>query len=194
MGFVGICRDVTLRRQLEEEQIKGQKLESLGTLAGGIAHDFNNILTGILGNISLANMSTDDPTIKDLLGEAENASLEARDLVCKLLTFAKGGVPIKEKLTVEEFVRESVRFALSGTSIDVSYNFSADLPPLAADRTQLDQVIQNIVINAVQAMRMAAKLTLKSIRSVRWQICPRRRICMSASGSVIAESVFLPKI
>jgi len=161
IGFVGIGRDITLRRQMEAEQIKIQKLESLGVLAGGISHDFNNILTGILGNISLANMSTDDPKIKTLLDEAEKASLDARDLVRELLTFARGGSPIKIKSSIEENIRESTKLALSGTRVNVSMNFSEHLPPVAVDRGQINQVIQNIIINAVQAMPQGGKISIE---------------------------------
>lgn len=160
LGFVGICRDITLRRQLEAEQIKVQKLESLGVLAGGIAHDFNNILTGILGNISLANMGTDDPKISALLDEAEKASMDARDLVRKLLTFAKGGAPIKEKISLEEIIRETSKFALSGSPTEISYNFSENLPQVALDRDQFNQVVQNIILNSVQAMPDGGKISI----------------------------------
>jgi len=160
-GFVGIGRDITLRRQMEAEQIKIQKLESLGVLAGGISHDFNNILTGILGNISLANMSTDDPKIKTLLDEAEKASLDARDLVRELLTFARGGSPIKVKSSIEEIIRESTKLALSGTKVNVSMNFLEHLPPVAVDRGQISQGIQNIIINAVQAMPQGGKISIE---------------------------------
>jgi len=160
LGFVGICRDITLRRQLETEQIKVQKLESLGVLAGGISHDFNNILTGILGNISLANMSTNDPKINTLLDEAEKASMEARDLVRKLLTFAKGGAPIKAKLSLEEIIRETAQFTLSGSPTEIGYHFAENLPQVALDRDQFNQVIQSIIINSVQAMPNGGKISI----------------------------------
>jgi len=159
-GYVGLCRDVTMRRQLEEEQQKSQKLESLGILAGGIAHDFNNILTSILGNVSLARMKTAEPELVRPLEQAEKASLRARDLTQQLLTFAKGGEPVKERINVTDLIRESAEFALRGSAISISYHFAERLPLIAADRSQLNQVIQNLVINAVQAMPAGGKIDI----------------------------------
>jgi two-component system, cell cycle sensor histidine kinase and response regulator CckA len=150
---LGIAQDITARKKIEEERQKSQKLESIGLLAGGIAHDFNNILTAILGNITLAKMVL-PPGDKsaDRLTLAEQASLRARNLAQQLLTFAKGGAPIKETISVPHLLEESAALALRGSRIKGQYFFPADLWPIEADESQLLQAINNLTINAVQAM------------------------------------------
>ncbi len=148
-----VVRDIALTKKMEEEHLRTEKLESLGVLAGGIAHDFNNILTGILGSISLAE---NDPSSGDKsqvwLKHAENAVLRARDLTQQLLTFSKGGAPVKAALSMPELLKESVSFALSGSNIRCKFLISDDLLNVEADKGQINQVLHNIVINAVQAM------------------------------------------
>ena len=145
------------KRRTETELLKIEKLASLGILAGGIAHDFNNILTGILGNLSLAMLSTgkEEPT-HQRLGEAEQATLKARDLVQQLLTFAKGGAPIKELASLGDLIGESATFACRGSQVRCEVSLDPDLWPAEVDPGQISQVIQNLVINAVQAMPAGA--------------------------------------
>ncbi|MBI2485738.1 MAG: PAS domain S-box protein [Deltaproteobacteria bacterium] len=152
-GYRGIARDVTERKRIEEELLKAQKLESLGVLAGGIAHDFNNLLTAILGNISLVKMygNPEDKAYKRLT-EAEKASLRARDLTQQLLTFSKGGAPVKKVTLTKELVRESANFAQRGSNVRCEFSIAKDLWPLEVDEGQISQVINNLVINAQQAM------------------------------------------
>nr|MDA8164204.1 ATP-binding protein [Desulfobacteraceae bacterium] len=146
-------RDITQIKQAEKELQKVQRLESIGLLAGGIAYDFNNILTAILGNISLARMFL-PPGDKALerLDIAERASMRARGLSQQLLTFAKGGAPIKEAIEVPPVVKEAVDFALRGSRVRAVSSFPPDLRPVEADVSQLSQAISNLAINAVQAM------------------------------------------
>ncbi|MFC1841419.1 ATP-binding protein, partial [Thermodesulfobacteriota bacterium] len=133
--------------------LRTQKLESVGVLAGGIAHDFNNILTTILGNISLARMKvTPDNELFDLLGEAETASAKAQMLTKQLLTFAKGGVPVKEIALIKDIIKESATFVLRGSKSICEFLIAEDLWPMEIDVGQINQVINNIVINANQAM------------------------------------------
>jgi len=146
-------RDITERIQLEEERTKATKLESIGILAGGIAHDFNNILTSVLGNISLANMFADkDSKISKLLKEAEKACLRARDLTQQLLTFSKGGAPVKKVTSLAEIIKDSTAFPLSGSNVECEFSISEDLWPAEVDVGQFSQVINNLIINADQAM------------------------------------------
>ena len=161
VGSRDIVRDITERKKLEEELIKREKLESLGVLAGGLAHDFNNLLTGILGNISLAKMHA-DPTGKIFarLTEAEKASLRARDLTQQLLTFSRGGAPIKETVNIGELIRETAAFSLSGSEVRCIYEISDDLLPVEVDAGQMSQVINNLVINANQAMPEGGTITI----------------------------------
>ena len=148
-----IFRDVTEKKKLIEELIKAQKLESLGVLAGGIAHDFNNLLTAILGNISLAKMyANPQDIIYDYLHKTEKASIRAQGLTKQLLTFAKGGAPIKKVTPLTELIKDSTSFVLRGSKVKCDYRFGQDLWAVEADEGQLSQVAQNLVINASQAM------------------------------------------
>ena len=147
-----IFRETTERKKLEEERRKISNLESLGVLAGGIAHDFNNIITAIMGNISLALLDQNKGSSREKLTEAEGACLRAQMLSRQLLTFAKGGVPIKKLISVENLVIESTSFASSGSNVRCELNFPDNLWAVEADPGQLGQVIQNLVINAMQAM------------------------------------------
>jgi CheY-like chemotaxis protein len=133
--------------------LKIQKLESLELLAGGIAHDFNNILTGILGNISLAKAWVDPgDRLFERLNEAEKGSLRARDLALQLLTFAKGGSPIKTVASITCLMEQSIHFALRGSNARSQFFFKEGLWPVEIDEGQISQVFQNLVINAQQAM------------------------------------------
>lgn len=153
LGYQGIIRDVTEKRKMEDELLRVQKLESIGILAGGIAHDFNNILTAILGNISLSAMyvKPGDEVFKRLK-EAEKASLYARDLTQQLLTFSKGGIPVKKTISIGNLIKESVSFALRGSKTKCEYIMQDDICPVEVDEGQMNQVINNLVINADQSM------------------------------------------
>jgi len=153
VGLRGIIVDISERKKTERELLKIQKLESLGTLAGGIAHDFNNILTAIIGNISLAKMSVKPgDKVSKLLTEAERASLRAKDLTQQLLTFSKGGAPVKKTAFIADLVKESIDFALSGSNVEAEFSIPDDLWPVEVDEGQISQVIGNLTINAVEAM------------------------------------------
>lgn len=159
LGTVVVLRDVTEKQRYEEAMIKTQKLESLGVLAGGIAHDFNNLLTGILGNVSLARVAGMDAQL--LLTDAERACLRARALTQQLLTFAKGGAPVKKILTLPAWVRETAEFALRGSHAQCEFAFAADVPAIEADPGQLAQVIHNLVLNAAEAMPDGGKIAVR---------------------------------
>jgi len=146
---------------MEQERQKIDRLESIGTLAGGIAHDFNNILTGILGNISLAQRHL-KPESKayERMVEAEKASLRAKNLTSRLLTFARGGEPIKATVNIAELLKESAAFALRGSNVKYSYSMPDNLWAVEADEGQINQVITNIVINADHAMPRGGTLKI----------------------------------
>ncbi|HEY41051.1 MAG TPA: PAS domain S-box protein [Dehalococcoidia bacterium] len=146
-------RDITERKRMEEERRRIERLESLGTLAGGIAHDFNNLLTGIMGNISLVRgyLEPDSKAAERLL-EAERASLRARDLTQQLLTFARGGEPIKEATAVGRLISDSANFALMGSKSSCVIDIPVNLWQAEIDRGQMNEVIHNLVINADEAM------------------------------------------
>lgn len=153
IGVVLVFRDITEKQKMEEELVKIQKLESVGVLAGGIAHDFNNALSAILTNISVAKI-LQEPGSKshERLTAAENASKMARNLTRQLLTFSKGGAPIKKTESLERLITESADFALTGTGVKCDYSFAKDLWLADVDEGQINQAVSNLVINACQAM------------------------------------------
>ena len=153
VGAALVFRDITEKRKMEQELLKAHQLESIGVLAGGIAHDFNNLLTAILGNISLAKMfSNHGDKIHQKLIEAENASLRARDLTQQLLTFARGGAPVKKEANIAEIIMESAAFTLSGSRTTCHFDIDQDLWPSEVDEGQFSQVVNNLIMNADQAM------------------------------------------
>jgi PAS domain S-box-containing protein len=153
VGVVLVFRDVTEKKRTEDELRKTQKLESLGILAGGIAHDYNNILTAIMANISLTKTyAQKGDKIYDRLDKIEKAAIMAGRLNHQLLTFSRGGVPVKETIIVSELIRDSVTFALGGSNVKCEFQIDSDLKPIDADVGQISQVFNNIVINAQQAM------------------------------------------
>jgi two-component system, cell cycle sensor histidine kinase and response regulator CckA len=151
--FILLARDITDRKEFEREQLKIEKLESLGVLAGGIAHDFNNLLTAIMGNLSFAQLFLDarHKSYQPLV-EAEKASVRAKDLSQQLLTFARGGEPVKKLLAVRELVQETVSLLLHGSNVKAHLDIPDGLHGIVADEGQLSQAWGNLILNAAQAM------------------------------------------
>jgi PAS domain S-box-containing protein len=159
----GAVYDITERKKMEEEILKSRKLESLGVLAGGIAHDFNNILTSILSNIYIAKLGVSPGTAAfDKLASAERASLRAQDLTKQLLTFSRGGTPVRETASIGELIRESADFALRGSNVRFEHSIADDLWPVEVDLGQISQVINNLMINADQAMPGGGTVTVRA--------------------------------
>jgi PAS domain S-box-containing protein len=156
--LLGISEDITEYKRMEEELLNVRKLESIGMLAGGIAHDFNNILTAVLGNIELARILTERESKKqgadiiERLKEAEKAALRAKDLTQQLLTFSKGGSPVKRLASIDEILKETASFALSGSNVRCEFDIPEDLFLVEVDEGQMSQVFNNIIINADQSM------------------------------------------
>ena len=152
-GVVLVFRDITARQRAETERRKAETLEQLGLLAGGIAHDFNNLLTAIIGNISLASvLLPPNDEMAERLDDAKNASLRARDLAQQLLTFARGGTPIKKTASIGKLIQDTVSFSLRGSHNRSEFEFGVDLSSAEIDAGQISQVIANLVVNADQAM------------------------------------------
>ncbi len=153
IGVVIVLHDITGQRKMEEELLKAKKLESIGILAGGIAHDFNNFLTGILSNSQLAKVLLKDPeNLSQCLDGIEEAARRATSLTHQLLTFSKGGVPVKKRMEISGLIRKTVDFALSGSKVRSRFFIQKDLRQAEVDEGQISQVISNLVINAQQAM------------------------------------------
>lgn len=153
IGIVLIFRDVTEKNRMMAELQNMQKLKSIGVLAGGIAHDFNNILLGVFGNISLAKekLSKNHPGFT-FLEDAEKSINRATHLTTQLLTFAKGGEPVKENINIGSLIEEVVRFDLSGSNVMPVFDLAENLWNADVDKGQIQQVFSNLTINANQAM------------------------------------------
>ncbi|NPA95881.1 MAG: transporter substrate-binding domain-containing protein, partial [Thermodesulfobacteria bacterium] len=197
-GVVWVFRDVSSERRMEEELLKIRKLESIGVLAGGIAHDFNNILTALQGNIDLAlRLDRMGEAVEPLLGDALTACGRAVQLTRQLLTFAKGGEPIRETASLGQLIRESAEFVLHGSRVSCHYSFCGDLWLVDVDRGQISQVIQNIIINARQAMPDGGEIAI-TCSNVRIEdgalvpgLAPGRYVCITIKdqGTGIASEI-----
>ncbi len=161
IGVVLVFRDVTEKLHMERELQKMEKLESIGLLAGGIAHDFNNILAAILGNLELAaRLVGPEDKLRSLLDSARTATLQAKELTGQLLTFAKGGAPVKKAASLADIIRDSATFVLHGGNVSLELDIPDDLWLVEVDSGQISQVIQNLVINARDAMPEGGTITI----------------------------------
>jgi len=163
--IIAIHRDLSERKRMEAALHNVQKLESLGLLAGGIAHDFNNLMGGIFGYIDMASEESKQEKVTTYLSKAMNTIDRARALTQQLLTFAKGGAPIQEIGHLFPFVEETAKFALSGANVSCNLDVPQDLWACYFDKNQIGQVIDNLIINAQQAMPVggAIELTARNI-------------------------------
>lgn len=166
-GVVLVFRDETANKQHERELQRANKLESLGVLAGGIAHDFNNALTGIIAHIGLAKLDLNpESETHQMLTEAEQASRRATSLTRQLLTFSRGGVPVRRPAAVEQLVRETATFAVTGSPSRCAFDFEPGLAMAEIDDGQVGQVIHNLVLNACQAMPEGGLITVTARNAV----------------------------
>jgi PAS domain S-box-containing protein len=196
-GVVLVLRDITEEKALQNELFKVRKLESLGLLAGGIAHDFNNILTAILANISLAKcLIPPENTACTRLDQAEKAVDRAADLARQLLTFAKGGIPMKKSVAPVGILTEAAKFALHGANVSCEFNLPDTLWPVEVDPGQINQVVNNLVINAVQAMPDGGRIHIgaENVHLSNEETLPLRggryvRVSVEDSGIGIPEEI-----
>jgi signal transduction histidine kinase/ActR/RegA family two-component response regulator len=158
-----VAHDISERKKMQDELFKAQKLESLGVLAGGIAHDFNNILTGILGNLSLARVRlAPSNNIDKQIDECEKAAIRASNLAQQLLTFSRGGAPVKRLIDPAALIRETTSFVLRGSNVRSVIELADDYMCVEADEGQLSQVMHNILINALHAMPLGGEVTVRA--------------------------------
>ncbi|MFH1618903.1 MAG: ATP-binding protein, partial [bacterium] len=159
----GIFRDVTDREKLEKELLKMDLLSVLGVFAGGLAHDFNNLLTAVMGNIEMAKIKSGSaPGVMKMLENAELACCRAKDLAGQLLTFARGGAPVKTTVKVEQLLNASARLALSGSNIKPEFKIPADIWCVYADQGQIIQAFNNMLLNAREAMPAGGIISIKA--------------------------------
>ena len=195
--FATAFEDITERKHMEEELRKNQNLESLGVLAGGIAHDFNNVLTGVIGSLALLDLMLDkDSDAHRIAVEGKRAADRTRDLTQQLLTFAKGGAPIKEVTSIEALVRETTELSLHGSNTKPEFHLAENLHSVDIDQGQIGQVIQNLVLNADQAMPeggilkvSAENVELSSHNSLLLTAGPYVRVSVVDQGIGMSEEV-----
>lgn len=168
LGKLLVIRDITQQKRAEEELFRVRSMESIGQLAGGIAHDFNNYLCGIVSSFALARMAVDsnDDEAAEVLAEGEQAALNARGLTEQLLTFSKGGTVRRETFDAAGIVKDMAEFAVRGTSSRLSLVLADDTGTLSGDPTQFGQVVQNLVVNACQAMPDGGIVSVQGRRAV----------------------------
>lgn len=162
VSMIGTIQDITERKKTEVVLQNTQKLDALGVLAGGIAHDFNNLLGGIFGNIDLAIEETTECKVESFLSKAINTIDRARGLTAQLLTFAKGGSPVRQVTSLVPFVQETASFALSGSNVSCRFDIAENLWSCNIDKYQIGQVVDNIIINAKQAMPSGGNIVVKA--------------------------------
>ena len=163
IGSVIVFRDVTAEAQMRQEMQKIERIESIALLAGGIAHDFNNIVTGILGNISLARVKLGSRHwLNDLLEKSEKACCRIKGLTQQLLTFAKGAPPIKKVCSVSDILTDATTFTFQGSKVLCTLELPDDLWAVNADEGQISQVVSNLAINALQAMPQGGKVWVRA--------------------------------
>jgi PAS domain S-box-containing protein len=152
-GFIEIVTDISDQKGMEEALQRIKSIETIGQLAGGLAHDFNNLLTAIIGNIELAGIGIDpEQDTAARLAAAGKACEQARRLTNQLLTFAKGGLPVKKLAYLPAILDEACHFSLSGSSLRYILDASDNLWPVEIDSGQMSQVIHNLLNNAREAM------------------------------------------
>ncbi len=198
IGAVLVFRDMTEKGKLNEAMQRAQKLESLGTLAGGIAHDFNNMLAGIFGYLDLAKESiatNNSAQVPKYLDKALGVYDRAKGLTQQLLTFSKGGAPVRKTQSIAPLIQHSATFALSGSNVSCQFNLAEDLWACDCDENQIGQVIDNIVINGKQAMPKGGAICISCTndKEVPGHLGMFVRISIKDEGQGIPHDI-LPKI
>ena len=191
-----VIRDITERIKMEQHTLKTQRLESIGILAGGIAHDFNNLLSGIFGYIELARKNVNENNFDNVLkylSKLMTMFYRAKDLSQQLLTFSKGGHPVSKNQSLIPILKHSSEFSLSGSNVKRNISVPDDLWDVCMDENQMGQVIDNIVINAKQAMSDGGEITVLARNVLPGEILPpglkvREYVCFSIADNGVGIS------
>jgi PAS domain S-box-containing protein len=161
-GLLLLVKDVTSRREEAERKSRMDRLESLGLLARGFAHDFNNLLTVLLGNLSLAEMRLRGNTERvPELQTAKQATLQAQNLVQQLLTFARGGAPIKRQTHFSELIEKFFQNHSRGNHLQYRVEVQDGVPTVTVDAAQIRRLLSNLVRNAEQSMPNGGELVVR---------------------------------
>ena len=189
--------EIAQREKMEEELLRARKLESLGVLAGSIAHDFNNFLTIVQGNLEMAKLTLDrEDTIQEMLDQAINTCHRATFLSSQLLTFAKGGAPVRRVVSMASLVMDAVHLARAGAPISIEVDIAQNLRNAKVDPGQIGQVLHNLLLNARQAMPEGGIVEVRA-ENVEFPDCPasepRVRISIRDFGCGVAADA-LPRI
>jgi PAS domain S-box-containing protein len=198
IGMVVAFRDITEALKMQEERARASRVVSLGLLAGGIAHDFNNILMAVMGNVSMARVTVPPSSRAALsLEEAEQACLRARQLTWHLLTFSRGGVPVKKTTPIGPALKESAALTLRGTNVSGAFHIPPDLWTVSADESQLVQVFSNVINNAQQAMAHGGSVEIRAENIVepdrRWEHALRVEAGPYVRVSVTDKGIGIPE-
>jgi signal transduction histidine kinase/ActR/RegA family two-component response regulator len=186
--------EIAQRERTEEELLRARKLESLGVLAGGIAHDFNNFMTVVQGNIEVAKMQLkpEEPA-QELLDQAASACQRATFLSSQLLTFAKGGTPVRRVASIAKLVTDAVQLARTGSPVSIEVDIAEGLCSAEVDPGQISQVLHNILLNARQSMPGGGTIEVRAVNVVfpnsPDDADPRVRISIRDYGSGISAEV-----
>jgi two-component system cell cycle sensor histidine kinase/response regulator CckA len=161
VGTMGVHRDLTVKKRIEAEILKRQKLESAALMASGIAHDFNNLLTAVMGNLSLASkMAARDPALLDAVNGAEQAAKQAADLTARLLDLARPETPSRSLVDLHGIVERTIELIMNRSPVRCDLHAPAGLWKVSANDLQIRQVVQNLLINALESMPRGGSVTV----------------------------------
>ncbi len=148
--------------KIAEEVLRAKKLEAVSRLAGGIAHDLNNILTMVLGNLALVKLSSGlEKEAKERITAAEKAILSAKGMTQQLLTFSRGGAPIKKTIEANRFIREAAEFSARNSKLPCDISLASSLERINIDHGQMTQALHQLILNAHHAMPQGGKVRVR---------------------------------
>lgn len=160
--YLGLAQDITERKRLEEERLQMEKYRALELLAGGVAHDLNNLLTSLIGNLELLERRLAEEPALEILRRAERVASQARHLAQDLLIFSKGDIPAPKEVVLKDFLQDFLKFLLHGRPVRFHLEVPPGLPPLHMDASHLAQLVQNLVINSLEAMPEGGDLFVRA--------------------------------